>query len=79
MKRSLIPIRNKQNKLTRRFREGERTTTDLQALREVQDQFDSLIERMLEAKLMLAGLAIGGDEAYAGYNTIASNQECEID
>jgi hypothetical protein len=46
------------------LREGERSTIDLQALQKVQEQFDSLIKEMLTAKVLLAGLEIGGDDAY---------------
>jgi hypothetical protein len=47
--------------LKKRFREGGRTEVDLKALREVQDQFDTLIQDMASAKLLLAGLAIGAN------------------
>jgi hypothetical protein len=50
------------NSLKKRFREGGRTEVDLKALREVQDQFDALIQDMTSAKLLLAGLAIGANE-----------------
>jgi hypothetical protein len=37
------------------------STLDLQALHDVQNQLDSLIEEMMNAKLTLAGLAVGGN------------------
>jgi hypothetical protein len=46
------------------LREGERSTIDIQALQKVQEQFDGLIKQMLTAKVLLAGLEIGGDDAY---------------
>jgi hypothetical protein len=50
------------NAMKKRLREGGRTEIDLKALREVQDQFDALIQDMTSAKLLLAGLAIGANE-----------------
>jgi hypothetical protein len=46
------------------LREEERSAIDLQALQKVQEQLDGLIKEMLTAKLLLAGLEIGGDDAY---------------
>jgi hypothetical protein len=71
MKR-FISIHGSQNKLINRFRESGKTAADLDALREVQGQFDSLIRQMLEAELMPAGLAAGGDNACAEFNTYTS-------
>jgi CHASE3 domain sensor protein len=50
--------------LRKTLREGERSTVDLQALQKVQEQFDDLIKKMTQAKILLAGLEIGGDDAY---------------
>jgi hypothetical protein len=64
MKRKLV----RENQITRigsqkrRLQEGERSFVDLKELNEVQNQFDSLIEQMMSAKLLLAGLAIGYDD-----------------
>jgi hypothetical protein len=56
---------NKQITSSRKtLREGERSTIDIQALQKVQEQFDGLIKEMLTAKVLLAGLEIGGDDAY---------------
>jgi hypothetical protein len=52
------------NFLRKSLREGERSATNLQALQEVQEQFDSLIKQMAQAKILLAGIEIGGDDAY---------------
>jgi hypothetical protein len=46
------------------LREEERSTIDIQALQKVQEQFDGLIKEMMTAKVLLAGLEIGGDDAY---------------
>jgi DNA invertase Pin-like site-specific DNA recombinase len=66
MKRKLIREKQKSriNSLKKRFREGGRTEVDLEALREVQSQFDALIKDMASAKLLLASLTIGYDEAF---------------
>jgi hypothetical protein len=67
MKRILVRIEKTRERLEalkkqKRLREGGRTEIDLKALREVQDQFDALINDMTSAKLMLASLAIGYDD-----------------
>jgi hypothetical protein len=36
----------------------------LQALQKVQEQFDGLIKEMLTAKILLAGIETGSDDAY---------------
>jgi hypothetical protein len=66
MKRKLIKEKHEKriNYLKKRFREEKRTEVDLEALREVQDQFDTLIKDMESDKLLLASLAIGYDEAF---------------
>jgi Tfp pilus assembly protein PilO len=48
--------------LKRRFQEKEISMVDLEALRDVQNQFDCLIEQMMSSKLLLGGLAIGVDD-----------------
>jgi hypothetical protein len=56
---------NKKIKSSRKhLREEEWSIIDIQALQKVQEQFDSLIKEMLTAKVLLAGLEIGGDDAY---------------
>jgi DNA invertase Pin-like site-specific DNA recombinase len=64
MKRVLTREKQKDriNSLKKRLRESGRTEIDLEALREVQDQFDSLIKDMTSYKALLAGLAIGYDD-----------------
>jgi hypothetical protein len=79
MKRKLIPIREKQGKAAKRFREGERSAIDLQALQKIQDQFDALIENMMDAKLLLAGLAIGGNEVWTDTTIQDSSEEDETE
>jgi hypothetical protein len=45
----------------------------LQALQKVQEQFDNLIKQMTKAKILLAGLEIGGDDAcYEEYEKTTS-------
>jgi hypothetical protein len=79
IKRELIRIREKKNNPVKRFREEERSTMDIQALNDVQNQLDSLIEEMMNAKLTLAGLAIGADEVEACSNANHSHEEHEIE
>jgi hypothetical protein len=44
-------------------------------LSEVQGQFDTLIAQILDAKILLAGLAIGGDNVQTSTNIYDSNEE----
>jgi phosphomevalonate kinase len=60
----VVDLNTKIKFIKKSLREGERSTIDLQALKEVQKQFDSFIRQMIEAKVLLAGLEIGGDDAY---------------
>ncbi|MDR1139207.1 MAG: hypothetical protein LBK93_01115 [Rickettsiales bacterium] len=78
-KRKIIRIRERKNNSIKRFREEERSTLDLQALRDVQNQLDSLIEEMMNAKMTLVGLAIGADEVEAYSNASHSHEEYEIE
>jgi hypothetical protein len=57
-------LNKKINSSRKLLREGERSAIDIQALQKVQEQFDGLIKEMLTAKVLLAGLEIGGDDAY---------------
>jgi hypothetical protein len=62
-----VVVREKQGNariksLRQRLQEGKRSEVDLEALKEVQKQFDCLIEQMMSAKVLLAGLAIGSNE-----------------
>jgi hypothetical protein len=57
-------LNKKINSSRKLLREEERSIIDLQALQKVQEQFDGLIKEMLTAKVLLAGLEIGGDDAY---------------
>jgi hypothetical protein len=75
MKRVLVPIRESQNKPERRIRESKISASDREALSEVQGQFDTLIAQMLDAKILLAGLAIGGDNVRTNTNIYGSNEE----
>jgi hypothetical protein len=61
MKRTLRKIREERR---RPLREMKLSETDIEALRDVQSQFDSLIEQMIQAKLLLAGIAVGADEVW---------------
>jgi hypothetical protein len=57
------------------LREGERSLIDLQALQGVQKQFDGLIKEMLTAKVLLAGLETGSDDAYYEEYKKETNEE----
>jgi CHASE3 domain sensor protein len=59
--------------------EGERSTIDIQALQKAQEQFDGFIKEMLTAKVLLAGLEIGGDDAYYEEYAKAANETGEIE
>jgi hypothetical protein len=60
-------------KKQKRLRESGRTEVDLKALREVQEQFDGLIDQMMSAKVLLAGLAIGMDHISVDSDTEITN------
>jgi hypothetical protein len=55
--------------LRKSLREGERSEQDIEALKDIQNQFDCLIGQMMKNKLLLAGYEIGGDDAY--YSALA--------
>jgi hypothetical protein len=57
-------LNKKINSQRKPLREEERSVIDLQALQGVQKQFDGLIKEMLTAKILLAGLETGSDDAY---------------
>jgi hypothetical protein len=78
-KRRIIRIRERKNNSVKHFREEERSTMDIQALKDVQSQLDSLIEEMMNAKLTLAGLALGADEVEAYSHASHSHEEYEIE
>ena len=59
----------------RRFREEGVSTVDLQALKDVQSQLDVLVEQLIQAKIMLAGFAIGADKVWSHYNISNSSEE----
>jgi hypothetical protein len=65
----------RKNSLEKRLREEERTDIDLKALQEVQKQFDGLIERMMSAKVLLAGLAIGANDVSVDSDVDITSQE----
>jgi hypothetical protein len=75
MKRMLVPVRENRNKPARRIRESKISTADREALSEVQGQFDTLIAQILDAKILLAGLAIGGDNVQTNTNIYGSDEE----
>jgi hypothetical protein len=75
MKRVLVPVRENQNKSARRIHERKMSIVDRRALREVQTQFDALITQMLDAKILLAGLSIGGDNVRTNTNIYGSNED----
>ena len=56
------PERQRENR--RHIREKKRSMSELQELREVQEQFNDLIERMIATKAELAGLALGASDAF---------------
>ena len=51
------------------------STVDLQALKDVQSQLDVLVEQLIQAKIMLAGFAIGANEIWTHYNISNSSEE----
>jgi hypothetical protein len=63
----------------RRLREEEVSSSNIEALRDVQDQFDSLVEQMMDAKLLLAGLAIGFDEMSVENHPSSEWEEEEVE
>jgi hypothetical protein len=44
-------------------------------LREAQTRFDALVAQMLDAKILLAGLATGGDNVRTSTNIYGSDEE----
>jgi hypothetical protein len=64
-----------QNNTERRIRENKISIVGRRALREVQAQFDALITQILDAKILLAGLAIGGDDVRDNTNIYGSDEE----
>jgi hypothetical protein len=78
MKRVLVPIRENRNKSARRIRESKISTADREALSEVQGQFDTLIAQILDAKILLAGLAIGGDNVHTSPISMVQMRKNEI-
>ena len=51
------------------------STVDPQALKDVQSQLDVLVEQLIQAKIMLAGFAIGADKVWSHYNISNSSEE----
>jgi hypothetical protein len=62
--RMAVDLNRRMGFLKKSLREGERSLIGLEALQKVQEQFDGFIRQMIEAKVLLAGLEIGGDDAY---------------
>jgi hypothetical protein len=77
-KRRIIRIRERKSNPVKRFREEERSTMDIQALQDVQNQLDGFIEEMIHAKLILAGLAVGGNNIDT-YSVIEEKEENDND
>jgi hypothetical protein len=77
MKRKLVKedLNARLNSLRKQLREGNRSAVDLRALKEVQGQIDNLIGLMTNTKLLLAELAIGGDEVWAENSTSSEWEE----
>jgi hypothetical protein len=64
MKRVLRKIRETRSGGKKPLREMKLSGSDVEALRDVQSQFDSLIEQMMDAKLLVAGISVGSDEVW---------------
>jgi hypothetical protein len=81
MKRKLVKenLNTRINSLRKPLREGNRSAVDLKALKDVQSQFDNLIGLMTNTKLLLAELAIGGDEVWAENSTSSEWEEGEVE
>jgi hypothetical protein len=62
--RLVLDLNKNINRKRKLFREEKRSTIELQALQKVQEQFDSLIEEMMRAKMLLTGFEMGGNDAY---------------
>ena len=62
IRRIVKVIPERQKEIKRRIRAKNRLMSDLQALWEVQEQFDDLIKQMVTVKTALAGLIIGESE-----------------
>jgi hypothetical protein len=75
MKRILVSVRENQNEPERRIRESKTSTADRRALREAQTRFDALVAQMPDAKILLAGLATGGDNVQTSTNIYSSDEE----
>jgi hypothetical protein len=78
MKRVLVREKKgmaKIESLKNRLQEEKRSEVDLEALKEVQKQFDCLIEQMMSAKVLLAGLAIGANEVSVDSDVDITSQE----
>lgn len=72
-------LNKKLSPLRKSLREGDRSEVDLKALKEVQNQIDNLIGLMTNTKLLLAELAIGGDEAWAENSSWSEHEEGEFE
>jgi hypothetical protein len=58
-KRQTADVAKKIKTLKKSLREGERTEQDIEALKDIQKEFDYFIKKMIDDKLLLAGLEIG--------------------
>ena len=60
------------------LREEGASAVDLQALNDVQTQLDVLVEQLVQAKIMLAGFAIGAKEVFVDDYHSHSSEEYEV-
>jgi hypothetical protein len=70
-------LNKKLSPLRKSLREGKRSTIELQSLQRVQEQFDNLIKQMIQAKMLLTGFELGGDDAY--YEESGQTSELDMD
>jgi hypothetical protein len=50
--------------LIRYLREEERSERDIESLKDIQTQINSLIEQLMDAKVVLAGFSIGAKDVF---------------
>jgi hypothetical protein len=75
MKRVLVPVRGNRDKPERRIRESKIPAPGREALSEVQGQFDTIVAQIIDAKILLAGLATGGDDVRTNTGIYGSDGE----
>jgi hypothetical protein len=72
-------LNTRTSSLRKSLREGNRSAVDIRVLNDVQSQIDNLIGLMTNTKLLLAELAIGGDEVWAENSTSSEWEEGEVE